>query len=155
MSGLRSAASTLLITLLAVTTGCGQRLHKAGGKVLVNGKPVRDGTIQFVPADGRPATGQIKDGVFTLSTTTTDDGLPEGVYKVVIQADIWVEGKLTREQEREMAMMKKNGVNDELPTNGRLIHIVPPEYNSYDTTPLTQKVDGSTLEFVFDIKSPS
>lgn len=145
----------MILTLVAVS-GC-TRLQPAGGKVLVDGKPVQEGTIMFYPVNkGRPANARIQpDGSFTLSYENPGDGLPPGEYKVVIVADIWQELKKTKAQEQEEAIMKKNGVNDELPTNGILIHVVPPEYNDVKTTPLTQKVESSssTQNFVFEIST--
>ena len=54
----------------------------ASGTVTYKGKPLEKGTIQFVPEVGRPASGQIVDGKFTLSTYGTDDGAIPGKHKV-------------------------------------------------------------------------
>jgi hypothetical protein len=146
--------SLALVAAFAATTalaGCGEKLMKAGGTVKVDGVPVKEGTIMFVPTkSGRPANGRIMDGAFTLSFNSPDDGLPPGDYKVVIVADIWKEGKKSAEQLREEAAMKKNNVTDELAVPGTLIHVVPPEYNHHDTTPLTQTVPASGGEQKFD-----
>jgi hypothetical protein len=143
------ALVVLPVTLLL--TGCGEKLYKTGGRITVDGRPVKEGRIEFHPKSGRTVVGAIKDGTFTLSHTSEGDGIPAGEYKVVIQADIWVDGKLSKEQESEIAMMKKNGVIDEIPKGGHLVHVVPREYNTVDTTPLSEKVDGTKIEFVYDI----
>jgi hypothetical protein len=154
MPRVRSLALVAAIAVATALAGCGEKLMKARGTVKVDGVPVKEGTIMFVPTkSGRPANGRIMDGSFTLSFHAQDDGLPPGDYKVVIVADLWKEGKKTAEQLREEAAMKRNGVADELAMPGTLIHIVPPEYNHHDTTPLTQTVaaSGGEQKFDFDI----
>ncbi len=56
----------------------------ASGTVTYKGKPVVKGAIQFVPEVGRPASGTISDGNFTLSTYGTDDGAVPGKHKVAV-----------------------------------------------------------------------
>ncbi len=75
---------------------------------------------------------------------------------MVIVADVWKEGRKTREQEADEANMKRQGIVDTSTlTGGTLTHVVPPEYNDITTTPLTQTVSGSggPQHFVFDIPS--
>jgi hypothetical protein len=156
MTRTRGFIGCLFATLLVACVGCGVKLQPAGGKVLVDGKPVQEGTIMFCPtAKGRPATARIlEDGSFTLSFEKPGDGLPLGDYRVVIVADVWKEGKKTKAQELDEANMKRQGIIDTSTlTGGTLIHVVPPEYNDITTTPLTQTVSSSSTpqHFVFDI----
>jgi hypothetical protein len=147
-----------LAAVLLSLTGCGTKLQPAGGKILVDGVPVKEGTVMFCPVNkGRPATARImEDGSFTLSFARPGDGLPPGDYRVVIVADIWREGRKTAAQEYDEANMKRQGIQD-TSTNaaGVLIHVVPPEYNDIATTPLTQTVATSSepQHFVYDIPS--
>lgn len=147
------------MTLLLTVAGCGTNLQPAGGKVSVDGEPVKDGTIMFCPSGGgRPATGTISNGSFALSFDKPGDGLPPGEYKVVIVADIWKESKgKSKAQEIEEAQMKKSGAIEQTSTAslGDLIHVVPPEYNDLKTTPLSQTVksSGTAESYVFDISS--
>lgn len=147
-----------LFAALTVLAGCGSRLQPAGGKILVDGNPVKEGTVMFYPVNkGRPATARImEDGSFTLSFERPGDGLPPGEYRVVIVADIWKEGQKSAAQAYDEANLKRQGIQD-TSTNagGVLIHVVPPEYNDIITTPLTQKVESSRepQHFVFDISS--
>ena len=143
---------------LAACLGCGSGLQPAGGKVLVGGTPVKGGSVMFYPASkGRPATARIlEDGSFTLSYERPGDGLPVGEYKVVIVADVWKEGKKTRQQEYDEANLKRQGIVDTSTlSGGTLIHVVPAEYNDISTTPLTQTVasSGSPQHFVYNIPS--
>ena len=148
----------VLAIMFVALVGCGPNLQPAGGKVLVDGVPVKDGTVMFYPAKGgRAATATIvEDGSFTLSFERPGDGLPVGDYKVVITADVWKQSKTKSPQQlAEEAQMKKQGIEDpdSVMAGGILTHIVPPEYNDIKTTPLTQTVASSSepQNFVFDI----
>src|SRR5262245_59539572 len=98
--------------VFVVFTACGPKLQPAGGKVLVNGGPVTEGTVMFYPvAKGRPATARIMgDGSFTLSYEKPGDGLPPGEYKVVIVADVFQPGVKTKQQEYDEANLKRQGI---------------------------------------------
>jgi hypothetical protein len=75
-------------------SGCGgeQSVHvplgKVTGTVTYNDKPLAQGTITILPANGRPASGQIKDGKIIDVTTydKTGDGAPLGTHPVAIRA---------------------------------------------------------------------
>lgn len=155
MSSLRSFTYGLLAAVWITSSGCGPNLVKVGGKVTVDGTPVKEGSIMFCPTTpGRPATARImEDGTFTLSFENPGDGLPPGEYRVVIVADVWKEGKRTKQQEYDEANLKKQGIDDpsSVQAGGILTHIVPPEYNDIKTTPLTRTVDRTTTHFEFDI----
>ena len=158
MTRFRMAVPFSLALSVFALVGCETKLQPAGGKVTVDGVPVREGSIMFYPTNkGRPATGSIvDDGSFILSSNRPGDGLPPGEYKVAIIADIFKEGKKSKEQEYDEANMKRQGITDTSSlTGGYLIHIVPPEYNDIKTTPLTQTVSISSdpQHFVIDIPS--
>ena len=141
-------------------SGCGKPMQKAGGKVMVDGVPVKDGAVTFYPTGGgRTASASISpDGTFTLSYEKLNDGLPPGDYKVTIVADIWKESaELKRQAEAMKAAAAKQGAIEDssITAGGQLIHVVPPIYNTIETTPLTEKVEISKkpLEFKYDIPS--
>jgi hypothetical protein len=57
------------------------------GVVLLDGKPLPCGIVQFQPAAGQAASGEIApDGSFTLSRLTPTDGVPPGTYRVSVLA---------------------------------------------------------------------
>ena len=62
-------------------TGCGDGMTRIEGTVKLDGQPLADGTITFVPADGQTASagGPIKNGVYSVEA-------PPGSKKVEIQA---------------------------------------------------------------------
>jgi hypothetical protein len=148
-----------LVAVLFIGAGCGKTIQPAGGKVLVDGVPVKDGAVTFYPVEpGRAASASImEDGSFTLSFDNPNDGLPPGAYKVTIVADVWKDTVSPEQKKALEAVLKKQGAIDDpaLLSAGTLIHIVPPEYNDIATTPLRETVAKSSqpLEFVFDIPS--
>src|SRR5437867_7022068 len=110
----KATSGFMLVAVLMALPGCGTKLQPAGGKVLVDGIPVKEGTVMFCPVNkGRPATARIMDdGSFTLSFARPGDGLPPGDYRVVIVADIWKEGRKTAAQEYDEANLKRQGIQD-------------------------------------------
>ncbi|RLS82093.1 MAG: hypothetical protein DWI04_05370 [Planctomycetota bacterium] len=57
------------------------------GVVLLDGKPLSSGVVQFQPAAGQMASGVIEgDGTFTLSRHLPNDGVPPGTYRVAVTA---------------------------------------------------------------------
>jgi hypothetical protein len=77
-------------TVLVVFTisGCGDSTTDKGqvkGKVILNGQPVKGGTIVLAPlaASGETASGEVQqDGTFTLTTAEPEDGAPIGKNRV-------------------------------------------------------------------------
>jgi hypothetical protein len=58
---------------------------RVSGTLSVDGKPVSKGTVHFVPANGRPATGIVEDGKFTLSTYKEGDGVVAGQNRISVE----------------------------------------------------------------------
>ena len=145
-----------LILVLAVCAGCGPDMQKAVGKVAVDGVPVKDGAVTFYPVGGgRPASASVRpDGTFTLSYEKVDDGLPPGDYKVTIVADIWKETNKKELEAMKAAAAKQGAIEDSsMSAAGQLIHVIPTEYNTIETTPLKESVKKSAkpVEFNYDI----
>lgn len=128
-------SSCLFVCLLA---GCGDKGPKTAvvhGTVTYKGKPVPNGSINFVPADGPAATGEIRsDGSYRLTTFRKGDGAILGTHKVVI-----------------VAMQDQSGQAVEaytpLPPP-----IVPVKYTSLATTDLTAEVKDQENTINFDLK---
>lgn len=80
---------TLLLLGLLSLPGCGSNSRNAlHGSVTLDGKPVKTGTISFLPAagtSGNSSGGEIKDGKYTIPTKV---GLQPGEYRVTINARI-------------------------------------------------------------------
>jgi hypothetical protein len=79
--------------VLVIAGGCGSGVRAIDGSVPVsgtvtfNGQPLEQGMVRFAPEGGgktQPATGQIKNGKFTMQTTASSPGVVAGKYKVSI-----------------------------------------------------------------------
>ena len=99
MRGKRNRPGWLSTVLLAAAglSGCGhsdslpklQVYEVKGQVVLADGKPLKNGVISFVSADGLPVTPSANiatDGTFSLVTGGSGEGAPPGKYKVRIEA---------------------------------------------------------------------
>jgi hypothetical protein len=75
--------------LVGLVAGCIRPplLVPVKGVVLLDGKPLSSGVVQFQPAAGQMASGVIAgDGTFTLSRHVPNDGVPPGTYRVAVTA---------------------------------------------------------------------
>src|SRR5262245_30413224 len=133
---------------VAVLAGCtGSRTSPVEGIVLLDGKPLPDASVQFVPqGTGRDATGQTdKSGAFSMSTYKPKDGVVPGDYKVVISLPT---GTLdpTPHGSAEDAMSVAAKAPPPKATD------FPQQYTRADQTPLKQTVPVSG-RVTFDLKS--
>jgi hypothetical protein len=128
-------ASVLALTL----AGCGgSRTTPVAGVVLLDGKPLADASIQFVPqGSGRDATGQTdKNGQFVMSTFKPRDGVVRGAYKVVISPPAGTaDPSQYATAEEAMAAATKMP-----PKKEPAAATFPQKYTRPDQTPLTQEV---------------
>lgn len=82
--------------LLIAGCGGGPDLAEVKGKVLLDGKPLQEGQVDFIPdssqgSEGAMATGTInKDGTFTLYTGT-EEGVLIGHHKVAVKCPFRVD----------------------------------------------------------------
>ena len=128
---------SVFVVVFIVLTGCNSSdLALVKGKVTLNGKPVPNGTVNFIPDNPGPsATGELKlDGTYALTTNKLDDGAKPGTYKVVIVAMEDQSGKLPEEK-------------SPLPAA-----IVPLKYTSLATTDLTATVEKKEHTIDFELK---
>ena len=115
---------------LALLAGCGGPTPAdVSGTVLIDGTPLADGEILFVPADGKsgPDAGPIKDGKYTIKATP-------GSKKVQIKAS-----RPTAKVDPVMGAAAKESM-------------IGPEYN--DQTTLTAEIKAGKNEGVdFKVKA--
>ncbi len=89
-AGFRPASRWLTLALGLWMLGCGGdglgRRYAVRGAVLYRGVPVSSGTITFHPIDpsGRVAAGSIRNGSYSLTTLSLDDGAFPGDYVVTV-----------------------------------------------------------------------
>lgn len=127
----------LLALLSSAVVGCAESdTIKVTGTVTMDGKPVDNAEVMFLPAGGRMATGVTNsEGKFELSTNTAGDGAVPGDHKVTI-VEHYAAGKPPPM------------------TPGPLPTRFPPQYSDPLQTPFSAKVErGGKNDFQFDIKS--
>lgn len=88
-SALRSVCGLLCFVFCLVLVGCGRsdlpELASVSGTIQMDGKPLADATLKFIPANGRPSTGRTDaNGYFTMSYTEDADGVVPGECRVMI-----------------------------------------------------------------------
>jgi hypothetical protein len=85
----RRAPWILAAWLAVVSPGCDRHPTRVpvSGTVLIDGEPLRQGNIEFVPKEGRPSTGRITEGRFTLTCFEGNDGALLGTHRVQVAAN--------------------------------------------------------------------
>jgi hypothetical protein len=80
----------LVAALLGPSVGCSDGRPArvtVSGQVLIDGEPLSQGNIKFVPEGARPSAGTIaEDGRFTLTCYDGNDGVVPGTHRVQISA---------------------------------------------------------------------
>jgi hypothetical protein len=95
--------------------------------VLIDGKPLTHGQIEFASKDGRPSIGRLdNDGRFRLSCYTENDGALLG--------------------EHQVAIMAGEGINE-----SKTRWFAPKKYSDPRTSGLVQKIDGPEEDLVINI----
>lgn len=143
---LRVASRLLVLCSIAVAVGCGESdglpRKAVSGAVKLDGQPLANGNIQFLPnaADATgmaiTASGMIANGSYAIPQ---EQGPIPGTYKVFITAD---SGQLA-DDSADPGGIPKAQVNKDL---------VPPKYNANTELEITVTADGSTT-FDFDLSS--
>jgi hypothetical protein len=133
----------LLIAFVICASGCGgssDGLAVVKGKITYNGKPVPNGTVNFLPDDGNKpsATGEIQaDGTYALQTflgSRPSEGAVIGKHKVVVVA---MQDMATRLPEERSPLPPP---------------IVPIKYTSPATSDLAAQVEDKENTINFDLQ---
>lgn len=125
--------AVLLLVSLAATVGCGGNrpaLKRLSGRVLLDGKPLTNGSVRVAPDDMRPAYGNLDgEGRFTLTTYEVGDGVAYGTHPVAVSS-FEVRGPDDR-QVREW--------------------FIPPKYGDTKSSGLNVTIDEDTEELLFEL----
>jgi len=136
---------TLLFAVLASTfTGCGYRRPpqvKTSGTVSLDGEPVAEASLTFIPDSGRPAMAVTNaDGEFQVSSFGGNDGLPAGSYRVIAVKEKLKE-RFQKQYEKQVARAKAEAEPGEEPEEVELEfgdsayeNELPEKYAELDTT---------------------
>jgi hypothetical protein len=89
----RFAVALGIVLALFISAGCGSREGNVSGEVTLNGQPLKEGLIRFVPVDGNTpsADARIENGKFSAN-------VPAGEKRIEITApNIVGDGKMIYE----------------------------------------------------------
>ncbi len=115
------------LTGILFLSGCHNdrvKTYPVSGIVILDGKPVRTGTVELESIDyGTAATGKIRDdGTFVLGTYSSSDGATAGKHRVIVIQLIIADGFVKHE--------KDHGPS------------VPTRYSRYETSGLTAEIQS-------------
>jgi hypothetical protein len=124
----------MLLTLLA-GAGCSGGAGSVSGTVTLNGEPLKEGVVRFVPADGtgQTVTADIKDGKFTAD-------VPPGDMRVEFSAP------------RPTGKKQKMYDTPDSPVVEETVELLPERYNVQSDLKLKVKGGGQTEKF--ELTSP-
>ena len=133
---------TLLLLLLVA--GCQQQGRETSyveGIVTVNGTPLSNGTVTFLPESGRSATGYIQEnGRYVLGTYDEDDGAVIGMHKVAITASL-------------STTKQRPNFDVDRPQDSAKQSLIPLRYADPDSSGLTFPVEaGANNQANFDLQ---
>jgi hypothetical protein len=91
----------MLLIAMPLTLGCGESAIERvpiSGEVLIDGRPLGSGTIQFVPEEGRPSSALIQsDGHFAIASEavgrTKEVGAAPGRYRLQVASSKIIDEK--------------------------------------------------------------
>ena len=135
--------SVWMLLLILLASGCGPSRPptvKVTGTVIYRGSPVSAADVNFIPADGRPASGRTNEqGRFTLTTFMPGDGVLPGEHIVMI-------GK----QEPKHTGTQENTADQGLYIY--YVYVLPVKYASIKESPLRATVDATgSRDFIFEL----
>ena len=154
----------LTIAVVLTATGCGgggtsprKAVYTATGSIKVFGAPLGGATVAFAPLDNQPtAFGTTDDqGNFKLTTYDYQDGAAAGKFKVIVSktAPTAEDGTTTDGGEDHEAAEATMGGHDAKGAAASKVSLLPAQYNSIESTPLTAEVKSSGDNvFDFDLK---
>ncbi|MCA8996248.1 MAG: carboxypeptidase regulatory-like domain-containing protein [Planctomycetaceae bacterium] len=129
-------------------------VYPVRGKVTFAGGPLADAVVSFAPKEGQPvAFGRTNaGGEFQLTTYGSNDGAAPGNFAVVISKfDSEAADNAGEEDHSADPNAAVSGGHDAGTATGAS-GLLPPEYASSDSTPLSAKVEASgENNFTFDL----
>lgn len=156
-----SRCAAVAVTAMMVTSaaGCGSSTPApttapVAGVVKVDGSPVQDARVSFLPIDGTPGIGNwtttdsagryamrtpwIRSGLMGQSVTWLD-GMPPGRYRVVVSRRLHADGSPMRA--------------DEAPIDSPAVETIAPPYSDETAGMLRVDVPAAGGTFDWDVKS--
>ncbi len=154
---MRAASAVCVMVLAGGFLGCSgdssrPSLSPVAGLVKYNGQPIADAAVVFTSTDStRSASGQTNtQGEYKLTTFDTDDGAVLGDHVVTISKVVAIEGKSTKEMNKDDLAKMTNPTVD----YGKLMKDqLPEKYADPKKSGLKRTVvKGEPNAFNFDLK---
>lgn len=148
--------SLLLISLLLLAGGCsrGPKRVPVSGKVLIDGEPLRFGSIVFVPEEGRQSSGTLdSEGRFKLTCLTPNDGAIIGKHRIQVLAGETINETTFRvHAPMKYAVLSTSGLSEDIqaPIDSLVINLTW-KGNTPDK-PYTERVQADAAEAVRAIR---
>ncbi|MDR2170362.1 MAG: hypothetical protein LBP59_09490 [Planctomycetaceae bacterium] len=129
----------LLILPVVICSGCSGKTVKTvkvTGKITIDGNPIEQGSIKFMDVNGEGAVGggSISNGTYVAN-------VPVGKKKTLVL------GTKLAGKEHLIADVPDSSLVDKFEV------ITPPEYNSFETTPLEAEIKTETNNLDFNLSS--
>ena len=153
---MRSLSQILVLSTLAFLVGCSsdERVATVHGTITLDGKPVGEASITFMPQEGgRPAFGvSDADGTYELTTFTAGDGALIGKHLVSITAVD--ENAVETADSLEDDMASLSDVVQRPKRRPKEVWRTPQRYSENETSGLTfEVVAGKTNQADFPLTS--
>jgi hypothetical protein len=112
----RPTLFALSVAAVLVTSGCGSsgpELATVSGTVKMDGAPLADASVQFVPASGRPSYGSTDaNGFYQLEFTATKSGAVPGEHTVRVSTHRRADPETGAKGQPERIPMKYNSKSE-------------------------------------------
>ncbi len=155
MISLHQVRSVVVFSLFGIVSLCGcsgsqetgqTPVFPAKGKIIFQGKPLDDATVNFVSTSGKPVARGSTDenGEYTVSTYKEGDGAAEGEVVVLVTK---------MESSAPKTASTEYGASAPYPgSKSSSKYIVPKIYTNRDTSPLKVTVTTDEAKNVFDFE---
>jgi len=122
----------VLVVLLLIVGGCSNSYQMdtatVRGSVTLDGKPLRSGSVMFVPERGRGAVAKIhSDGTFQLGTYDAADGAIVGRHKVAVYPP---RGEIEQDAPADAPAIPQRYQSSE--SSGIVVEVKPTQENVFD-----------------------
>lgn len=151
-----SAASLAAVLCISMLVGCGESgppLGKVTGKVTMDGKPISNAIVSFVPIDGSRSSSAMTDDSGTYRLSFVDrEGALIGEHKVSITSTAEVQGNTMEDipsddpRYAELMQSRQSDYN-----NAKVKESIPAVYNK--KTELVREVKSGQNTFDFPLTS--
>jgi hypothetical protein len=131
----------LAFLALAGISGCGSSTATVKGKVFLDGKPLKGGTVVFASADGKgaPASGPIEeDGSYTVLRA------PTGKVRIAVETESMNTGNPGEARKYKPPEGMKSPYGERKTDNSARYTPIPEKYMKEETSGLEFEVKGGT-----------